>query len=58
LTGGADLPKVGVECGFGGWAGEAKTALVVVDSARGFPGGRFDQVGFGPMIRLNGHLAV
>jgi hypothetical protein len=35
-----DLAKVTVECGFDDWAGGAKTALVVADSARGSRSGR------------------
>src|ERR1039458_638055 len=34
-----DLAKVVVECEFDDWAGGAKTALVMADSARGFQGG-------------------
>ena|ERR1017187_383913 len=38
-AGSEDLAKVVVECEFDDWAGGAKTALVMADSARGFQGG-------------------
>ena len=39
-AGSEDLAKVVVECGLDDWAGGAKTALDVADSARGFRDGR------------------